>query len=383
MSKWVTTWGVPTSFVSESMGNLFDNTTFRNVFYNPLKGEKVRIRFTNKYGNEDVKMECVSIGEWTGKGPNVKKGTLKEIPLDKCGKFINKGGELVTDEIDFTLEPGKNYVVSYYIKELTRLVTGYNKFYGDTYSPNWLSRGDFALSDEFDIKNKLELPNCAFISGVEVLTEDSSSAIMAFGDSITARPWPDLLALRINQEGITNLSVVRKAIGGNRILRDYRDCIIEKKRGIAAIERFEMSVKETLGISKVIMLEGINDILHPHPTNKLCGMDQLPTVDELIEGYKFCCDVAHKYGAKFYLCTLMPTLHTEKHGLNKEEMRLRVNQWIRTNDYIDGYIDFDKTVADENNPAVLKKEYDSGDTLHPSLEGSMALCNAIPKELLI
>ena len=175
--------------------------------------------------------------------------------------------------------------------------------------------------------------------------------------------------------------MIRKAIGGNRILRDYRHTLVRRGQGIAAVERFEMSIEQVKGVDKVIMLEGINDIYHPFPCNALCDIDQLPTAEEMIEGYKICCEIAHKHGAKFYLCTVLPTKHLINHGLGKEEIRQKVNQWIRTNDLIDGYIDFDKAIADKNDPTIMAAEYDSGDTLHPNFEGSTLLCNTVPEHI--
>lgn len=381
MSKWVTAWGIPTSYAVEGIGNLMEDTTFRNIFYNPVKGDKIRIRFTNKYGEEDVKLDAVSIAEWAGKGPIIKTETLAAVTLNDNGNIIKAGEELVTDEIDYVLEPGKNYVLSYYFKGLTKIATGYNKFAGDTFAPCWLGRGNFVNEREVDLKKRRETITYTFLCGVEVLSDDNTNAVMAFGDSITARPWPDFLARRINEEGYTNRSVVRKAIGGNRVLRDYRDFLPRRSQGIAAIERFEMSIKQVLGCDKVIMLEGINDIYHPMPDNAFCQLDQLPTAEELIEGYKICCDIAHKYGAKYYLCTILPTAHMNRQGHGKEAIRTAVNEWIRTNEYIDGFIDFDKAVADKDDPSIMALEYDSGDTLHPNTEGSMALCNAIPEHI--
>ncbi len=381
MSKWVSAWGVPTSFVVEGVGNLIDNTTFRHVFYNPIKGEKVRIRFTNKYGSEDVKIDGASISEWTGKGPAIVPETLVNVTFKDNGNVIKAGEELVTDAVEFVLEPQKYYVLSYYFKDATRLVTGYNKFPEDTLAPCWLGRGNFVNFEEFPIKERREIINYVFLCGVEALSTEDTHAVMAFGDSITARPWPDYLARRINNEGYTNRSVVRKAIGGNKILRDYRDCLFRRGMGCAAIERFEMSIKQVLGVDKVVMLEGINDLYHPRKNDPLSKMDELPTVDELIEGYKICCDIAHKYGAKFYLATILPTAHMELLGDGREEIRLAVNEWIRTNDYIDGFVEFEKQVADKNNPHIMAEEYDCGDKLHPNNEGSMALCNAIPEHI--
>ena len=128
MSKWVTSWGIPTSYTAEGVGNLLKDTTFRNVFYNPIKGEKTRIRFSNKYGSENVTLDRVTIAEWAGKGPEIIADTLTEVTFKNNGNIIKAGEELLSDEIDFALEPRKKYVISYYFKDVTPVETGYHKY---------------------------------------------------------------------------------------------------------------------------------------------------------------------------------------------------------------------------------------------------------------
>jgi lysophospholipase L1-like esterase len=382
MSKWVTSWGIPTSYTAEGVGNLLKDTTFRNVFYNPIKGEKTRIRFSNKYGSENVTLDRVTIAEWAGKGPEIIADTLTEVTFKNNGNIIKAGEELLSDEIDFALEPRKKYVISYYFKDVTPVETGYHKYAVAGIAPCWLARGNYTDSINIPAKKRIEVSDYVFLCGVDALSSDDTHSVMAFGDSITARPWPDYLAQKLNDEGITNCSVVRKAIGGNRILRDYRNCLPRRRQGYAAIERFEMSLRQTLGVDRVVMLEGVNDILHPVKGGSLCDIDELPTSEEMIEGYKQCCDIAHKYGAKFYLCTLMPTDKFEQSEEDRNGIKEEINNWIRTNNYIDGYVDFEAAVKDKDHPTVLAKEFDD-DGLHPNLEGSKTLCNTIPLEYIL
>ena len=82
-----------------------------------------------------------------------------------------------------------------------------------------------------------------------------------------------------------------------------------------------------------------------------------------------------------YLCTILPCERMLTYEGDRTGLREQVNEWIRNNDYADGYIEFDKAVADEEVPTRLKAEYNSGDHLHPSLEGSQKLCETIPEFL--
>lgn len=378
MSKWVTAWGVPVSYVAENIGNYVGNTTFRQKFYSPIGGNKVRLRFSNEYGKQDVVIDEVRIAESAEAVAAIKAETNTVVTFSNNGNVIKSGCELLSDEIDFVFEPRKSYVVSYYIKNVTPLDTGYNRFVGDKVFPCWIARGNCVDQAEYEYQNRLEVYSAMGFCGVDVETSDEVRSIMAFGDSITARPWPDYLAKRINDDGLTDCSVVRKGIGGNRILRDYRNTLLKRRMGIAAIERFETAFNQVLGVESVIMLEGVNDIMHPQPDGLFSDMSELPTVEELIEGYKKCIDIAHKYGAKIYICTIMPCITMTQYEGDRDGIRRGVNEWIRTNDYADGYVDFDKAVADADNPQALAQVYDSGDRLHPSDEGSKRLCETIP-----
>ena len=74
----------------------------------------------------------------------------------------------------------------------------------------------------------------------------------------------------------------------------------------------------------------------------------------------------------------MPFITLTQYEVDREGIRSGVNEWIRNNDYADGYVDFDKAVADQDDPLSLAQVYDSGDHLHPSDEGSKRLCETIP-----
>ena len=63
--------------------------------------------------------------------------------------------------------------------------------------------------------------------------------------------------------------------------------------------------------------------------------------------------------------------------LAKEEARQTVNQWIRSSGEYDAIIDFDQVLRDPSNPTQLRREYDSGDHLHPNDEGYRKMAEAI------
>ena len=49
---------------------------------------------------------------------------------------------------------------------------------------------------------------------------------------------------------------------------------------------------------------------------------------------------------------------------------------------MDGCVDFDKALRDENRHSAFKKGFDSGDHLHPSEDAYKMMADIVPQELL-
>ena len=375
-NKWVAAWGCAETFTTQNVSNVIENTTFRYVVHSPLNGSKIRLYFSNRLGNEDVKIDKVCIAPYVGGG---KVDASKSVYVTFDGKqecFMKKGEKAVSDEIEFPTECGKNFAISLYIKDQTELWCGHwnsghfiKKFYGV---------GDYAADTEIDVDAVGEGGPYVFLYQADVLTGEDSEAIVAFGDSITAQPWPDWLVRRMLEEGITNRSVVRRGIGGNRILREYK-CRMKRHYGEIGVNRFERDVC-IAGASKVFLLHGINDIIHPNPESPYCPMEHFPSFEDITAGYQHYIDTAHKNGLKIYVATLLPMHRKAADPARTEDMRCRMNEWIRNNKDIDGLIDFEAAVWKEDNHKLIEPVCDSGDHLHPSLEGARRMAYCIPEE---
>ena len=111
-------------------------------------------------------------------------------------------------------------------------------------------------------------------------------------------------------------------------------------------------------------------------------MEELPTAEELIDGYKYYIETAHKHGMKIYQGTMLPCPRCMNDGGAKEEIRCAANDWIRNSGAADGVIDFEAAMWQENDHKNMIPEYDSGDHLHPSLEGAQRMAESVPAEYL-
>ena len=180
-----------------------------------------------------------------------------------------------------------------------------------------------------------------------------------------------MLARRLQADKKTrNLAVLNEGIGGNRVLHD--------NTGPNALARFDRDVLAQAGVKYLVILESINDIGHAmDPTNPY----DVVSADDLITGLSQLAARAHTHGIKVYGATLTPYVGAKYSSPGGEQMRQAVNNWIRTTNVLDGFVDFDKATQDPANPAVFSSTADGGDHLHPGDAGYKAMGESIDLKL--
>lgn len=378
-TKWVAGWGASISVVAQNHAEYIKDQTFRYVIFPTMAGEAVRLHLSNQYGKEPVTVDKMYVARRTV-GECVDPTTNARVTFGgEPSVTIPAGGAAVSDPVSFGFEAGEEFSVSLYFAGLTQLVTGHSN--NGHYIKKYFGKGDWAADACVPLEEYGENGPYILLNTIDFLTGDDCSAIVAFGDSITAQPWPDCLAHRIFDNGIRNRAVIRKGIGGSRVLRDYT-YRIKKHWGERGINRFERDICQA-GVDKVFVLHGINDLIHPGVNNRYCPMSELPDSTELIEqGYKKYIEIARKHGKKIYLATILPCPRCLNDDGARERTRCEINAWIRSTELIDGYIDFERAVWDENDHTQIKAVYDSGDHLHPSLEGAHCMADSIPMEFV-
>lgn len=388
-NKWVAVWGNAMSVTDRKPENYARNLTLRYPIFNVFNGSALRITLDNFCGTEAVTITKVTVAKMSDcsgdkikfPGDKIIKETLAAVTFaGKKSITIGAGEEIVSDEIKFDVHEYEWIAVSLYLEDFTQMrssviVTG-------PLSGGYYSVGDFTESTSLPMPLTRSSNCCFFLSCVDVLTEEKNNALVCFGDSITAQDWPDYLTLRAVENGLKNISVVRKAASGSRILRQY-DNITYESYGIKGLTRFPREIKVS-GAKNVIFQHGINDIIHPVgvDVNPFRPWSDLPTADELIDGLTYYADTAHDMGFKIFGGTLLPVFGWRTYANFRNDLRKKVNDWIKTTDRIDGYIDFDKIVRDAEMPEKFADGFDSGDHLHPSAAAYKAMAEAVPKKLL-
>lgn len=360
--KWVTMWGNAQSTVLPHPAYYAKNITLRYPIFVPFDGNKVRITLDNYCCNEDVYINRVAVA----KG-NKKCELLSDITyLTFNGKLdvnIKAHGNVVSDELSLEMLSDEWLVVSLYLSDYTNLTSGV-----DIIGP--LSGGYYAYGNQidnakFDINTSKSTSWVYFLANVDIYTSNNNEAVICYGDSITSQDWPDYMMLSLRERNIKNVSVVRKAVSGTRVLREY-NCITYQSYGLCGKNRFIHEVSSVCGAKKIIIQHGINDIIHPvgEDVNIFRPMSDLPKVEELVDGIKYYLDEASKLGLKSYIGTLLPIYGWRTYAPFREEIKNEFNRWVLSNS---NNIDFGSYIGDlVEGEYHFKDKCDSGDHLHPS-----------------
>ena len=367
---WVTTWGCGPQLTEP--GNLppapLANSTLRQFVHTTIGGKHLRARFSNAYGTNSVTINAAhaALPVGLGKG-DIDPSTDKTLTFRGAPSVVIPAGEAVfSDPFDFDLPALTNLAVSIYFGNIS--ATTINGHPGSrTTSFIMASNAVTAAS----LPGASKTAHWYTITGIEVLADGSSKAVVTLGDSITDgrgsttdhnNRWPDQLAQRLNANAATaNVAVVNMGIGGGGIFGGL---------GPSAVKRFDRDVLNQSGARWLIVFEGVNDI------GGSGGSTTLAT--NLINTYASSLpNKAHARNLRVYGATITPFGGSGYYTVPHEATRQSVNAWFRTNSVCDGVIDFDATVRDPATQTNLLSAYNSGDGLHLSPAGYRAMADAI------
>ena len=359
--RWVACWGNATSITDRRECVYAKDLTLRYPIRMCFSGQKLRFRFSNLTGTEPV---------------TLSKAFACRVPITfhggKTGTVLMPGTETESDIIDLPVAMGDTLEVSMYFQGYTQMNSG--TLITGPLSHGFYSYGDYAEAEELPLDLTRKTNWFYFLNTIDVLTDAANRAVVCYGDSITAQSWPDYLAQLAFG---SNTSIIRRAVSGTRILRQY-DCITYQAYGLKGATRFPIEIN-TAGATDVIIQHGINDIIHPVGTevNPFRPWSDLPTVEEMEKGVEqLYVEPSRALGLKVWSGTLLPIYGWRTYNEDREEMRCEFNEWLRTSGIFDGCVDFDAAVRDANDRRAFAPGYDSGDHLHPSEKAYEAMAKA-------
>lgn len=379
---WIAGWGCPITHPVRRCAEWMKDTTVRLQMQMTVPGSCLKFQFSNIFGKEEAVIARASVSV----AKEAKKhamDTERCVPVTFDGGnasgAIPAGGFLASDPIEFELGAGEILTLNLYFDDFTKLTSCHRG--GEAFLGRWCCDGDQTEAEELPYGVESSAEVTPFIHTIEVLADENAYAVVAFGDSITSQTWPDRLKKRLMDLGREDVAVIRKGIGGSRVLREYTACDLYHY-GPKGLDRFEREVLLP-GVKKVFILHGINDIIHPtENTNPYRPKSDLPTAEELIEGLQFYIDTAHAHDIAVFLSPILPFEGYGAYNEEREAIREKVNYWIYREAPVEGVLPFELAVLDPDNPMALRPDCDSGDHLHPSGTGAQSMADSIPEEFI-
>ncbi|MGH8184865.1 MAG: GDSL-type esterase/lipase family protein, partial [Rhodanobacteraceae bacterium] len=344
------------------------NLTLRQTVLVSIGGDRIRIRLSNRYGQEPLTVSGAHIAlaaRGTTQSSAVAAASDRTLSFHgKTSVTLAPGHEATSDPVTLRTPAQSRVVVSLYFAHETAFADVHRLEPTGT-DVSAVVRGDAVAAPTFAGRKLLDVLGHDFrhhiylLAGVDVLAPVSTRAIVAFGDSITdgayattlSSSWPEVLAaIANNQPGGAPVAVVNEGINGNELTVDQ---IGRPGFGMSGVKRFEHDVIDQPGVTDVIVLLGTNDI------NRGTGVAGYPvgaSADDIIDGLRMLADVAHRHHLRIYAGTIPPFAGFPIAGWytpEKEIVREKVNHWILQTSSFDGVIPFATGLRGKYRPSRL------------------------------
>lgn len=340
----------------------------RNVVHTSVGGTSARITLSNLYGQSPLTVTHASIALAAGPDTAAAVGdTMRRLTFGGSARvIIPAGGRVMSDVARIAIPYGANVLVTTY----SPLPSGPVTYHPVARQTSYLADGD-RTADVTGVAYTTPTPYWRYLTALDVLSHEADGTVVAFGDSITDglgadvdanHRWTDVLAERLHDAAgdgrdTPRYSVVNEGISGNRLLTGRTGRPADNPSGLS---RFERDVLHRTGVKVVVVLLGVNDILHS---------PELADRDGILTGLRTLVDRAHDRGLRVVGGTILPFGGYGGHTEARETMRQQINEEIRSGRVFDAVVDFDKALRDPYDPRRMRSDYDSGDHLHPGDKG--------------
>jgi len=391
-TRWVGTWAAAPQAPLPGALQTFRNQTLRLIVHTSVGGTQVRIKVSNTFGDHPLLIGAAHIARRAGEA-DIDPASDRTLNFHgRPPATVPARSTIVSDPVDLDVPALSDLAVSLFLPNITQADTLHILALQTSYVSG--ETGDSTAAAKFPVAKKIH--SWPFLTGIDVAASSHAAAIVAFGSSLTDgdgttsdanRRWPDVVAERLQKADAKEVSVLNEGIIGNRLLRDSpQQTRFGAALGEAALSRFERDVLSQSAVKYVVVGIGINDILMP---GSLTPQTEPVSAENVISGYRQLIARAHQKGVRVIGTTNPPAedsflalSKTEPpikfYTPEKERVRQKVNDWIRSSKEFDAVIDFDQAVRDPEHPTRILPAYDSGDHLHPNDAGCAAEGNAVP-----
>ena len=378
---WVAVWGA-SQYAPESHNALpadaLKAATLRQIVRVTAGGGVIRLRVTNAFGSKPLRIASATVARpVVGGGSAIDPASTRPVLFDgQQGVIVPPGADYLSDPLVWAVGALDDVAISLGVVDAGEAQTGHPGARATTF----VAPGDQVAAPT--LADAQTVDHWYFVAAVEAHDADLDGAVVVLGDSITDgygvpadtnQRWTDRLAIRLQAAPETRgLSVVNQGIGGNRLLLDGL--------GPNLLARFERDVLSQSGMRFLIVLEGVNDLGVLTRDQPASAEAHAALVAQMTGVYRQIVERARARGVRVIGATIMPYGGSEYYHPTPENEadRQALNAWIRTPGNFDAVIDFDRVMADPTRPDRLHPDVDSGDGLHPSMAGYLAMGDAVP-----
>ena len=368
---WVGTWATSQQIVEPA--NMppapgLSSSTLRQVVHVSLGGRRVRVRFSNVFGDAPLTLVAATIAPSLGES-RIDTAAQHALAFGGYGSVvIDAGRDTASDALSFDLAPLSNVAITARFGRVPVVLTGHP----GSRTTSYIQSGDAVA--EPSLPGAVSTVHWYVATGIDVVAPERAAAVVTLGNSITdgrgsgmdrQNRWPDELARRLQEDPATRvIAVLNAGIGGNCVLRS---CL-----GPSALSRLDRDVLHPPGVRWAIVLEGVNDI---GQAKSRADADSI--VRGLAAAYAQIAERAHAGGIRVYGATILPFGGSFYDAPYREAARMTVNGWIRRSRTFDAVIDLDAALRDPAQPSRLAPVADGGDHLHPNEAGYHMMAAAI------
>ena len=386
MRKWIPAWHcVPLDYNQEVA--VFEDITQRSLFTNNLRGDRLRLRFSNLYNDRPMVMDHVAVQTC-----NRVTGELSPRALVTLGGSerieVAPDSQPYSDEIPLPVTPEDDLLVWQYFGKKTSV----RSVCTTSTWKSWQSTqhtGNFYETEALGFTFKAQLaPVLAadptpsqFVAGlseVSVLTGEEIRLIGLFGDSITQMAYfSDSLMEELYRRYPGKYAVVNGGIAGNRIQKTFPDARDfpggGHQFGIAGRDRFLRDLYDGMTPDIVFLMEGVNDCSH----SLVFGEPEVPTARDIYDALAQVAAMARARGSKVVVSTISPFgAFGDAWRDQAEALRCGYNELIRSGTIADRVVDLDAVLRDPQDPHRMRANLHLGDGVHPNWKGGAKMAGA-------